>query len=622
MEPVQLGDSASFAPSTTSIATGLHRQLWAAEESKRHSLRTTHAIVRQAEVEAQRQAEIEERRMLREEHAEGAAVQRAVEHKVKREIAAAAEEHRRVCLQAARQAEEEATRAALHNVELKEQRCEEFEEQRQRQAARSASQAHKDALRRSAVLQQSQVLQEERRAHYQSKQEAAEQLLQQQMELRQLELEIKAEEAYLQQQAREQARKRAEEAVAQRTRELLTKEERKDAALREWQQQSSQARKLREAEAKARAEHIAMQARQAAEKDRAKRQAYEARVQEKAARVEEIMEQRDRLARQMQVLRRSLQQQTHALHCSLELMRRSGAAFVLPPDVSRSLDAAGGPAYFLSAPRLSHLQQSFSGRPGLLGSPATNPRPQSAARLRHSTASSPSPSPGLQRRLQGWQADGPPSPSASLSPASFSAARSPGKPLASQSPLQHSKSRPLSAHVAMRGGPTHSPPPGLRGPARPSSARPTPSAPARQQPLAPGDSSSGVQVRQRPSSAITPRQDPATRPASFTTPPSKGAAAAGVQRAGSVSKRGPAGLSPEGLQAPLSSREGELRETIKREIAKEAERQVILDGTSSARELNRLNRIFNMEREEAKRHIMALTAAAQATAVPCSPTSK
>ncbi|GFH18305.1 uncharacterized protein HaLaN_15080 [Haematococcus lacustris] len=233
-------------------------------------------------------------------------------------------------------------------------------------------------------------------------------------------------------------------------------EERKEAALREWQQQSSQARKLREAEAKARAEHIAMQARQAAEKDRAKRHAYEARVQEKAARVEEIMEQRDRLARQMQVLRRSLQQQTHALHRSLELMRRSGAAFVLPPDVSRSLDAA----------------------------------------------------------------------------------------------------------------------------------------------------------------------DPATRPASFTTPPSKGAAAAGVQRAGSVSKRGPAGLSPEGLQAPLSSREGELRETIKREIAKEAERQVILDGTSSARELNRLNRIFNMEREEAKRHIMALTAAAQATAVPCSPTSK
>jgi hypothetical protein len=57
--------------------------------------------------------------------------------------------------------------------------------------------------------------------------------------------------------------------------------------------------------------------------------------------VDAIVAQREALAKQMQRVRHSMAQQEGAIRASLELLRRSGASFALPPDVARALDVPG-----------------------------------------------------------------------------------------------------------------------------------------------------------------------------------------------------------------------------------------------------------------------------------------
>lgn len=86
---------------------------------------------------------------------------------------------------------------------------------------------------------------------------------------------------------------------------------------------------------------LTSQAREAAELDLARRDRIRAQLHDKAARVDAIVAQREALAKQMQRVRHSMAQQEGAIRASLELLRRSGASFALPPDVARALDAPG-----------------------------------------------------------------------------------------------------------------------------------------------------------------------------------------------------------------------------------------------------------------------------------------
>ena len=78
-------------------------------------------------------------------------------------------------------------------------------------------------------------------------------------------------------------------------------------------------------------------------------------------------------------------------------------------------------------------------------------------------------------------------------------------------------------------------------------------------------------------------------------------------RYGSVSTVRPRYTTAGPVPDPVSRREWELREVLEDEIAKEGERQAVIAGIEGEADRLRLGKLFAMEREAAKRHVLELS---------------
>jgi len=347
------GDSSASYMSAGSLGS----MMYAAELQQKRSMRMFSNLTKQAEQEASQQLHWAEKQARKETQIAAYQEIREAERRQRAEEAASLEVHRKARADAAMYAEEEVREAARAKVQAGDTRVAHFELERREAAKRDAAHAAATAARRDATYENGVAMQDARRMDYEARHEAAEKMLRHREELRRLDLDIKNEEAFLRSEARAAAKARAEADQEYRTQHIVAVGQAKDAAVHHWQQESVAVRRLKAQEARARSEYIQLQARAAAEANEAVRSRIRAHADGKAARVEAIVRERKGLANQLQRVRHSMQQQESAVRSSLDLLRRSGAPFALPPSVAASLAFAG--------PGLSGSMSSFSmGRPG------------------------------------------------------------------------------------------------------------------------------------------------------------------------------------------------------------------------------------------------------------------
>lgn len=111
---------------------------------------------------------------------------------------------------------------------------------------------------------------------------------------------------------------------------------------------------------------------EAAEQDAAARDRLRARLDAKAARCDELAAVRAELSQQLAGVRHTLAMQEASMRSSLDVLRRSGAAFRLPPEVSASLTR-------LRESQLAMMGGSASVPGSTFASPMTTPRTAGAA---------------------------------------------------------------------------------------------------------------------------------------------------------------------------------------------------------------------------------------------------
>jgi len=385
----------SFA-SHDSYASGVDHLIKARGHQEQLQRKILMNLTRQAGQEAERRAAWEDKAMRREGKLAAIEEEREAERAARAQRQAEAEQYRRSRLEAAAAAEEGVRQAARNKVESTEQRVERFETERALQHQHNMVMSSRAAARRKDAYRHSVALAEARRRALQRREEVTEEIMRQKEELRSIQLQIKAEEDFMREQRRQDIRARADAELAARTRYHHNRTMEKAAGSRRKVEEMEALKRLKAEEARQRAEYVRLQARQAASRDAAERDRLRQRVQSKLDRADALAAQRDSLVADMARARQQMQVQEAALRASLEELRRSGANFVLPPDVKRSLDAMGGGFYLTtmrtaSSPGVSpaHHLQGADGREEADGGMGGGINKRAAAALRASAAASP-----------------------------------------------------------------------------------------------------------------------------------------------------------------------------------------------------------------------------------------
>uniref|UniRef100_A0A7S3QSG6 Uncharacterized protein n=1 Tax=Dunaliella tertiolecta TaxID=3047 RepID=A0A7S3QSG6_DUNTE len=365
----------SFYTDRNQSSSGLEHLIKAADEQQRRSLRLFHTLQRVAEVEAGKQLAQEEAAIRRETKlAEIAEVNRQ-EAILRAQAAELARARRAERFEAAVQEAERKRQAALDTCNSVEERAAVFALEKELIAARNAEKATQAEAHRASTYRANIEILEERRNHILAKIDAATELSRQKEELHKVEMEIKAEEDYLNQQARDATKRRAELELEMRTSTFLAKSAEKERTLRKRLKELAALREAKQREAQERFEYVELQAQEAAAKDGMEREQLRRRLDEKKDRVEALCAERAALTEQLARVRHSMSMQEGIVRHSIDMLRRSGTSFSLPHDIARSLTEFGTASFF---PRASlALPASRSG--GAIQSASTSTSPTAAS---------------------------------------------------------------------------------------------------------------------------------------------------------------------------------------------------------------------------------------------------
>ncbi|KAG2454295.1 hypothetical protein HYH02_001324 [Chlamydomonas schloesseri] len=572
-----------------------------AEVQYQRQLKTLQALQKQAELTAEDNAAWRNREQRRTEKYQAIDYERQQQAEHRAEMATKVAENRAERLQAAAQHEEAMRAAAAAKVQAVEDRLARFATERAEHAAQERQRIAALEAKREATYRANLEMLESRRQAMLARERKMEDILRQREELRQLQLQIKAEEDYLRDHQRRAIKAKAEKDLEGRLATFAARNNAKDEYATRRKQELEHLRKIRADELRQRFDYIAAQANEAAAVAEAERQALAMRLGDKAARGEALAVQRQALLDEMAALRQAMQRQEEALRASLLRMRQKGSV-ALPEEVVRSLEAfqTGGPVKattLLGGPRGSPGRlTSAAPRLALPAVPAeealaagafagtTIRRPRSAAvtprtpggyAARGAAAGG---RPGFAGPGQGQVVNDRAYLTAMLSPR----VGQPGK-----ARRMAAAPRPLSASADFR---------------RSADARPaaSPATPTR---AGAGAAPTLYAPYTLPQARSRGRQPTVEEQVAEMTKTSDAAAEAAVSgRYTGVHE----------VARPGSRREEELRAVLQEEIAKEGERQALLSKVTDDAERARLVKYFTLEREEAKRRILALSNAAQA----------
>ncbi|KXZ54440.1 hypothetical protein GPECTOR_5g92 [Gonium pectorale] len=543
-----------------------------AQTQYNRQLKTLQALRRQAELTAEENMAALERERRREHKYAQIDQERQAQEDQRAENAARAAETRAARYEAAVRHEQAMRAAAAAKSRFMSDRAGNATLQQQRVAAAEA--------RREATYRNNLALLEARRQVLLARERKLEDILRQREELRQLQLQIKAEEDALKELQRRAIRHRAEEDLQGRVAQFHARNVAKD-------EQTVRRREANEAAAVAEAE----------------RQALAARLSDKTSRGEALAAQRQALLLDMQDLRQQMQRQARTgeevVRASLQRMRQRGST-ALPPEVARSLEGlqAGGPVRATALMGNGRGVALLEGLPpqtpraAFGGSPAVAPMtPRSAAKAAGARGAA-----GRRPKSAASSPRSPRIPAAGGGHSYLTAMISPrvGQPgKTSRMGAAAGAMRPGSASADSRRRPQTSPP---VTPTRTTTAPVT----------IPGPSPYGPYTFPLPPKPRVPPPsvEEQVRAATDTSEAARAAVVSG--RYTGVHE----------VARPGSRREEELRAVLKEEVAKEGERQALLAKVTDDAERSRLIKYFTMEREEAKRRILALSNAAQAALYP------
>ncbi|PNW70877.1 hypothetical protein CHLRE_17g737200v5 [Chlamydomonas reinhardtii] len=575
-----------------------------AEVQYQRQLKTLQALQKQAELTAEENAAWRHREQRRMEKYAAIDYERQQQAEHRAELATQVAENRAARMEAAAQHEEAMRAAAAAKVQAVEDRLARFASERAEHAAHERQRIAALEAKREATYRANLEMLEGRRQAMLARERKMEDILRQREELRQLQLQIKAEEDYLRDHQRRTIKAKAERDLEGRLATFAARNTAKDEYAARRKQELEHLRKIRADELRQRFDYIAAQANEAAAVAHAERQALAMRLDDKAARGEALAGQRQLLLNEMAALRQAMQRQEEVLRASLLRMRQKGSV-ALPEEVVRSLEAfqTGGPVKattLLGGPRGSPGRlPGAAPRLALPAVPAeealaagafagtTIRRPRSAA----VTPRTPAGAGGYGRG--GAAATGRPG---STGPGQgqvvgersyLTAMLSPRVGQPGKARRMAAAQRPLSASADFRRSADARPLTSPATPTRPGAgAAPTPYAPY-----------TLPQARSRGRQPTVEEQV-----AEMTKTSDAAAEAAASRRYSGVHE----------VARPGSRREEELRAVLQEEIAKEGERQAMLAKVADDTERARLVKYFTLEREEAKRRILALSNAAQA----------
>eukprot|EP00198_Chlamydomonas_reinhardtii_P010242 XP_001699579.1 predicted protein [Chlamydomonas reinhardtii] len=545
-----------------------------AEVQYQRQLKTLQALQKQAELTAEENAAWRHREQRRMEKYAAIDYERQQQAEHRAELATQVAENRAARMEAAAQHEEAMRAAAAAKVQAVEDRLARFASERAEHAAHERQRIAALEAKREATYRANLEMLEGRRQAMLARERKMEDILRQREELRQLQLQIKAEEDYLRDHQRRTIKAKAERDLEGRLATFAARNTAKDEYAARRKQELEHLRKIRADELRQRFDYIAAQANEAAAVAHAERQALAMRLDDKAARGEALAGQRQLLLNEMAALRQAMQRQEEVLRASLLRMRQKGSV-ALPEEVVRSLEAfqTGGPV------KATTLLGGPRGSPGRL--PGAAPRlALPAVPAEEALAAGAFAGTTIRRpRSAAGQVVGERSYlTAMLSPR----VGQPGK-----ARRMAAAQRPLSASADFRRSADARPLTSPATPTRPGAgAAPTPYAPY-----------TLPQARSRGRQPTVEEQV-----AEMTKTSDAAAEAAASRRYSGVHE----------VARPGSRREEELRAVLQEEIAKEGERQAMLAKVADDTERARLVKYFTLEREEAKRRILALSNAAQA----------
>ncbi|KAG2486970.1 hypothetical protein HYH03_014343 [Edaphochlamys debaryana] len=561
----------------------------AAEVQYQRQLRTLQSLQKQAEQTAGANAAWQERERRREDKYTTIDMTRAQERAERIEAGNRVAEYRAARLDAAFAHEEAMRAAAAAKVRAVEDRLAAFAAERAEHAASERERIAALDGRRDATYRANLALLEARRQSMLERERRMEDILRQREELRQLQLRIRAEEDFVREQQRRAIKARADAELSGRVAHYHARNEAKDEYATRRKQEIEHLRAVRAEELRQRFDYIAAQANEAAAVAEAERQALAGRIGEKTARGEALAAQRQALLLEMQSLRQQMQRQEEVIRASLLRMRQKGST-AIPEEVVRALEAAegGGPL------RASVAVALTAGRSGS-GGGGSPPRLMAAGAGAGMAGSPRGPGParasgaGTRPRSAVTRTERPASPRNYLTAMLSPRVGQPGK-----ARRVGGRGRPLSASAELRRSTTASPGEPPRAAALMYTAPgvvpyPVPYAPyVMPQPKPRGPKPPPPTVEEQVAASVR------------TTELAEGAVASG--RYSAVHE----------VARPGSRREEELRGVLQEEIAKEGERQAMLAKVIDDAERARLVKYFTLEREEAKRRILALSNAAQA----------
>ncbi|MEW5298103.1 MAG: hypothetical protein WDW38_001160 [Sanguina aurantia] len=524
---------------------------------------------------------------------------------------------RRAKLDAVIEEEEQQRMHALAKVQNHHERTERVQMDRHHHNEETAQRALDAGARRDAAYQGSVLLAEQRRADVQHKNDTDAAMAKQREQVRILNQQIQAEEDFLKEQQRQATKERADADAAAKVSFYSTRNAEKEASLRRRQIELDAIRDLKAEEARARADHIELKARLAAEDNEVQRKELERKLQGKMARADALASTRGSLVEEMRVLRNMMQRQEELVRTSLVKLKQSGRR-ELPPNALNSLQRA----QLTSAANRSQAVPSPDTTPRLLLSAAAaaaaadprvhpSPRPSRPASAsarpdtRNSQGKSVDPASRYGRDLVGGAGGATASGGGGGVGNSIHSSGAWGGP----SPQQHrTRTRPMSASVESLTG----------SPARRGSLV-TNSSAARK------DSAGGGKPFLSAVRGST-HSKAATAGVGRGQQQQRGAAA-GVGASSELLKMkggldGSArystfNVTPKpnegyGQFGGSGRREDMLRTLLQEEIQKESDRQTLLAKVTDERERARLSVLFSSEREEAKARILALSSAAPA----------